>query len=192
MMSDSKVRCEWVNLQNPLYVQYHDEEWGVPMHDDRSLFELLTLEGAQAGLSWETVLNKRDGYREAFEGFDIDLVSRFQSAKIEELMANPGIVRNRLKVESVVSNAQAVLAVQREVGSFDQYLWSFVDGWPLVNLPKSHGDVPASTALSSLLSRDLKKRGFKFVGSTIAYAFMQAAGLVDDHTTDCHSASRTS
>jgi DNA-3-methyladenine glycosylase I len=191
-MSDSKVRCVWVNLKNPLYVDYHDNEWGVPVHDDRSLFELLTLEGAQAGLSWETVLNKRAGYREAFDNFDIERVSRYPAAKLDELMANPSIVRNRLKLESVVSNAQAVMAVQEEVGSFDEYLWSFVDGWPLVNLPRSHADVPASTPLSDLLSRELKRRGFKFVGSTIAYAFLQAAGLVDDHTTDCHKASRTS
>jgi DNA-3-methyladenine glycosylase I len=191
-MSDSKVRCAWVNLKNPLYVDYHDNEWGVPVHDDRSLFELLTLEGAQAGLSWESVLNKRAGYRDAFDNFDIEAVSRYPASKLDKLMANPAIIRNRLKLESVVSNARAVMAVQEEVGSFDEYLWSFVDGWPLVNLPRSPADVPATTALSDLVSRELKRRGFKFVGSTIAYAFLQAAGLVDDHTTDCHKASLAS
>jgi DNA-3-methyladenine glycosylase I len=168
-----------------LDILYHDREWGVPEHDDRALFELLTLEGAQAGLSWSTILNKRDAYREAFANFDPARVAQFTRARIERLLGNPGIVRNRLKIESTVDNARAVLRVAREHGSFDRYVWSFVGGKPLVNRWAGHGDIPAKTAESDALSKDLKKRGFRFVGSTICYAFMQATGMVNDHVVDC-------
>jgi DNA-3-methyladenine glycosylase I len=178
------VRCAWCGI-DPLYQAYHDTEWGVPLHDDRALFELLTLEGAQAGLSWITVLKKRDNYRAAFANFDPAVVSRFTEADQAALMLNPGIVRNRLKISSTIGNARAVLAVQAEFGSFDAYLWRFVDGRPIQNALASLKDAQASTPLSDALSKDLKKRGFRFVGSTICYAFMQAAGLVNDHTTDC-------
>ncbi|MCK6375271.1 MAG: DNA-3-methyladenine glycosylase I [Zoogloea sp.] len=178
------VRCAWCGA-DPLYQAYHDTEWGVPLHDDRALFELLTLEGAQAGLSWLTVLKKREGYREAFAGFDPAVVARFTDADQARLMQNPGIVRNRLKISSTIDNARAFLAIQAEFGSFDAWLWRFVDGQPIINSPATLADVPARTALSDTLSKALKKRGFRFVGSTICYAFMQAAGLVNDHTTDC-------
>jgi DNA-3-methyladenine glycosylase I len=178
-------RCAWVPLGDPLYVAYHDEEWGVPERDDRRLFELLTLEGAQAGLSWSTILHKRQGYRRAFGGFDPAAVGRLDP---EELMQDAGIVRNRLKIESAISNATRVLEVQEELGSFDAYLWSFVGGEPLVNRPRTLAEVPAETPESRALSKDLKKRGFRFVGPTVCYAFMQAAGLVDDHTVDCYRA----
>ena len=178
------VRCAWCGI-DPLYQAYHDTEWGVPLHDDRALFELLTLEGAQAGLSWITVLKKRDNYRAAFANFDPAVVSRFTEADQAALMLNPGIVRNRLKISSTIGNARAVLAVQAEFGSFDAYLWRFVEGRPIQNALASLKDAQASTPLSDALSKDLKKRGFRFVGSTICYAFMQAAGLVNDHTTDC-------
>jgi DNA-3-methyladenine glycosylase I len=177
------VRCEWA--QSELMIRYHDEEWGVPAHDDRTLFEFLILEGAQAGLSWETILNKRENYRAAFDGFDAESVARYDKRKIAQLLKNPGIVRNRLKVASAVRNAQAVLRVQEEFGSFDRYVWQFVDGRPRVNLWKSQRQVPPRTAQSDAMSKALKKRGFNFVGSTICYAFMQAVGMVDDHLVQC-------
>ena len=182
-MTKTKIRCTWA--QTPLSIAYHDAEWGVPVHDDVVLFEFVTLEGAQAGLSWETILRKREAYRDAFAGFDPARVARFSSARIERLMTNPGIVRNRLKIASTIGNAKAVLRVQREFGSLDAYLWRFVGGHPLVNRRKTARDIPVRTPESDALSRDLAKRGFKFVGSTICYAFMQAVGLVNDHTLDC-------
>lgn len=177
------IRCSWA--QTSLSIDYHDKEWGVPVHDDRLLFEFLILEGAQAGLSWETILKKRAAYREAFAGFDPVRVARFTPARIERLLANPGIVRNRLKVESAIRNAKAFLTVQDEFGSFDAYVWDFVGGSPRVNRRRSLREVPARTPESDRLSRDLMSRGFKFVGSTICYAFMQAVGIVNDHTVDC-------
>ena len=179
------TRCEWAPLDQPRYLAYHDEEWGVPVHDDVRLFEMLTLEGAQAGLSWSTILNKREGYRQAFRGFDPAKVARFSPATVERLLQNPAIVRNRLKVESTVQNARAVLQVQRDVGSLDAYLWTFVDGAPIVNRWRSLGDLPAETDRSRAMSRDLKRRGFRFVGPTVCYAFMQACGLVNDHVVSC-------
>ena len=178
-------RCAWATT--PLGIAYHDKEWGVPVHDDRVLFEFLILEGAQAGLSWETILRKRAAYRKAFAGFDPRKVSRFSSKKILSLMRDEGIVRNRLKLESSVTNAKAFLAVQKEFGSFDAYIWRFVDGRPLVNRGNK---VPVKTAQSDALSKDLIKRGFKFVGSTICYAFMQAVGMADDHVAGCFRRSR--
>jgi DNA-3-methyladenine glycosylase I len=188
-VSDGKTRCTWAGT-NPLYVRYHDEEWGVPVHDDRKLFELLTLEGAQAGLSWITILRKREGYARAFSSFDPVKVARYDARKVARLMHDPSIVRNRLKIESTISNAKAFLAVQKELGSFDAYIWSFVGGSPKVNRPRSLGGVPARTPESDAMSKALKKRGFRFVGSTICYAFMQACGLVDDHVKGCFRASR--
>lgn len=185
-MSEKK-RCAWSG-DDPLYCAYHDTEWGVPVHDDQRLFEFLILEGAQAGLSWITVLRKRDNYRKAFSGFDPIKVARFDEARRERLMQNEGIIRNRLKIESAVTNAKAFLKVQKEFGSFDAYIWSFVGGKPLINARASLKDVPASTRESDAMSKDLKKRGFKFVGSTICYAFMQACGLVNDHVADCYLA----
>ena len=178
-----RIRCKWA--QTPLGIAYHDAEWGLPVHDDCTLFEFLTLEGAQAGLSWEIILKKREAYRQAFLGFDPSRVARFTPARIERLLANPGIVRNRLKIESTVRNAKAFLAVQREFGSFDAYAWTFVGGAPRVNRWRTFREVPARTPESDAFSRDLLARGFKFVGSTICYAFMQAVGMVNDHTTDC-------
>ena len=178
------VRCAWCG-ESPLYQAYHDTEWGVPLHDDRALFELLTLEGAQAGLSWITVLKKRENYRAAFAGFDPALVAQFGDAETAALLVNPGIVRNRLKIASTIGNARAFLAIQAEFGSFDAWLWNFVDGLPIQNTLGSIREIQASTPLSDALSKALKKRGFRFVGSTICYAFLQAAGLVNDHTTDC-------
>ena len=183
----NRVRCQWAGT-DPLYVAYHDREWGRPVRDDRVLFEFLILEGAQAGLSWITILRKREAYRRAFDRFDPRKVARYTPARVRALMGNAGIVRNRLKIESTVSNAKAFLAVQKEFGSFSRYLWGFVDGKPVVNRPRGMKDVPASTALSDRISKDLKKRGFRFVGSTIVYAFLQAVGVVDDHTRDCHRA----
>ena len=180
-------RCTWCGT-DPLYVGYHDEEWGVPSHDDRHLFEMLVLEGAQAGLSWITILRKRAAYRRAFAGFDPARVARFTSARVETLLADPGIVRNRLKVVGAVTNARAFLQVQRELGSFDRYIWQFVGGAPRVNRPARMRDVPARTPESDAMSRDLKRRGFTFVGSTICYAFMQATGMVDDHVATCFRA----
>jgi DNA-3-methyladenine glycosylase I len=183
MVADTRRRCAWA--RTPLSIAYHDAEWGVPVHDDRLLFEFLTLEGAQAGLSWETILRKREAYRAAFAGFEPARVARFTPARVERLMQNAGIVRNRLKIESTVRNAGAFLAVQKEFGTFDRYVWSFVAGSPRVNGWRELGHVPARTPESDALSRDLLRRGFKFVGSTICYAFMQAVGLVNDHTVDC-------
>jgi DNA-3-methyladenine glycosylase I len=183
MSKAEPIRCAWA--RTPLSIAYHDDEWGVPVHDDRKLFEFLILEGAQAGLSWETILNKRENYRRAFDDFDAARVARFTEKRIERLLKNPGIVRNRLKVGSAVLNAKAFLAVQKEFGSFDAYVWRFVSGKPKVNRWKLFNTIPAHTAESDALSRDLSKRGFKFVGSTICYAFMQAVGLVNDHTVDC-------
>ena len=180
----TRNRCAWAG-NDPLYQAYHDEEWGVPVHDDRLLFEFLTLEGAQAGLSWITILRKRAAYRAAFAGFDPGIVARFDAAKVAELLANPGIVRNRLKVESTITNARAFLKVQEEFGSFDAYQWRFVDGSPIQSAWQSLQEVPATTPVSDAMSRDLKKRGFRFVGSTICYAHMQAVGMVNDHTVDC-------
>lgn len=183
-MSVSIARCPWGD-GSPRYAAYHDVEWGVPVHDDRLFFEFLILEGAQAGLSWSTILNKRDRYREAFAGFDPARVARFDARRVEKLMQDPGIVRNRLKVESSVSNARAFLALQKECGSFDRYVWAFVGGRPIRNRWRSLSQVPASTPESDALSRDLKRRGFRFVGTTIMYAFMQATGLVNDHLVAC-------
>ncbi len=185
MATREPKRCAWSSSGGPLDVAYHDTEWGVPVHDDRTLFEFLTLEGAQAGLSWSTILKKREGYRAAFAQFDVAKVARFTPARVEKLMADPGIVRNRLKIESTITNARAFLEVQREFGSFDAYLWRFVDGAPLQHRRRNSSEVPASTPLSDALSKDLKKRGFRFVGTTILYAFMQAVGMVNDHTVDC-------
>ena len=176
-------RCAWA--QGELYTEYHDREWGVPVHDDRLLFEFLILEGAQAGLSWITILKKRDNYRRAFDNFDLAKVAGYGPGKVQKLLADPGIVRNRLKVESSVQNAKAFLKVQAEFGSFDKYIWQFVAGTPIRNRWKTLRELPAKTKESDAMSRDLLKRGFKFVGSTICYAFMQAVGMVNDHTTDC-------
>jgi len=168
-----------------LSIRYHDEEWGVPVHDDRKLFEFLLLEGAQAGLSWDTILNKRENYRAAFDGFDPERIVRYDARKIQTLLRNPGIVRNRLKIASTVRNAKAFLAIQKEFGGFGRYIWEFVGGKPVVNSPKSLKELPARTAVSDAMSKDLKKRGFTFVGSTICYAFMQAVGMVNDHVVGC-------
>ena len=175
-------RCDWVPEAEPDYVAYHDEEWGVPSRDDRHLFEMLTLEGAQAGLSWSTILRKRDGYRKAFANFDAETVARFTKKDVQRLLQDPGIVRNRLKVESTVNNAQRVAELD---GSLSDYLWGFVGGEPLMNKWRKLSELPAETAESKAMSKDLKKRGFRFVGPTVCYAFMQACGLVNDHTTDC-------
>ena len=182
-MTTVTQRCTWPSTE--LDIAYHDAEWGVPVHDDRLLFEFLTLEGAQAGLSWSTILKKRDNYRRAFADFDPAHVARFSKAKIEQLMLDPGIVRNRLKIESTVSNARAFLETQKEYGSFDEYIWRFVDGHAIDGKRRSMGDIPASTIESDAMSKDLKKRGFRFVGTTICYAFMQAVGLANDHLTTC-------
>ena len=179
-----KIRCAWSG-NDPLYQQYHDTEWGIPVHDDRHLFEMLNLEGAQAGLSWITILRKRENYRAAFDHFNAAIIACYDEAKIAELLANPGIVRNKLKVAGVVKNAQAFLQVQKEFGSFDAYLWRFVNGQPLINHRASLSEIPAQTAEAEAMSKDLKKRGFTFVGPTICYAFMQAVGMVNDHTLDC-------
>jgi len=176
-------RCHWA--RSPLMIEYHDREWGVPLHDDRGLFEFLILEGAQAGLSWETILNKRENYRRAFDRFDPARIARYDKRKVHALLTDPGIVRNRLKIASTITNAQAFLALAKEFGSFDRYVWQFVGGKPKVNRPRGPRDVPARTLESDVLSKDLKKRGFRFVGSTICYAFMQAVGMVNDHGLDC-------
>jgi DNA-3-methyladenine glycosylase I len=180
---DQMHRCEWARTE--LSIAYHDNEWGVPLHDDRALFEFLILEGAQAGLSWETILKKRDNYRAAFDNFDPAVVAKYNQRKIEKLLANPGIVRNRLKINAAIQNAKAFLAVQKEFGSFDAYVWQFVDGKPKKNKRRSLQEIPARTPESDALSKDLLRRGFKFVGSTICYAFMQAVGMVNDHVVGC-------
>ena len=182
-MTTGRVRCAWA--QNPLQAAYHDTEWGVPVHDDRTLFEFLLLEGAQAGLSWNTILKKRENYRRAFAGFDPATVARFGRRDISALLRDEGVVRNRLKIESAVTNAQAFLATQREFGTFDHYVWRFVGGRPIRNRWRTMAQVPVATVESDALSRDLKRRGFRFVGTTICYAFMQATGLVDDHLVTC-------
>jgi DNA-3-methyladenine glycosylase I len=182
-MPPSSQPCPWP--KTPLDLAYHDTEWGVPLHDDRALFELLILEGAQAGLSWSTVLRKREAYRRAFDGFDAEKIARYGARKVAALLADPGIVRNRLKIAATIGNAKAFLAVQRDCGSFDRYLWAFVGNNPIVNRRRTPADVPARTTESDALSRDLLKRGFKFVGSTICYAFMQASGMVNDHLVTC-------
>lgn len=183
-MPKEKIRCSWC-LKDYLYKNYHDEEWGTPLHDDQKLFELLCLEGAQAGLSWYTVLNKRENYRKAFDNFDAVKMSKYSQAKIEKLLQNEGIIRNRLKVHAFVTNAKAYLEIQKEYGSFDKYIWQFVGGKQIINNVQGMGGVPAKTATSDAMSKDLLKKGFKFVGSTICYAFMQASGMVDDHFNDC-------
>jgi DNA-3-methyladenine glycosylase I len=187
-MTKPLIRCAWA--RTPLSIEYHDREWGVPVHDDTILFEFLILEGAQAGLSWETILKKRAAYRECFAGFDPATVASFTPARVERVLRNPGIVRNRLKVASAVANAQATLAVQAELGSLDALLWSFVGGRPKVNRWRSHQQVPAQTPESEAMSRALSKRGFRFVGPTICYAFMQAVGMVDDHAASCFRSNR--
>lgn len=179
------TRCGWANPKNPLYLAYHDTEWGVPVHDDQRLFEFIVLEGAQAGLSWETILNKRESYRKAFDQFDPRKVARYDARRIAKLLADPGIVRNRLKIESAVTNARAFLKVQEEFGSFDAYQWRFVGGAPLQNRRQTLKDIPPRTAESDAFSKDLKQRGFKFVGTTIVYAHMQACGMVNDHVIGC-------
>ena len=178
-------RCPWVDLSKPDYVRYHDEEWGVPVHDDRLLFEFMTLEAAQAGLSWYTILRRREGYRQAFVGFDPKKVAKFGARETAALLQNPGIIRNRLKVHAAVNNAQRFLEVQQEFGSFDCYIWQFVGGEPIVNSPRTLADYRPTSKESDAMSKDLKKRGFRFVGSTICYAHMQATGMVNDHTLDC-------
>ncbi len=179
------IRCGWVNLANPLYVAYHDEEWGVPVHEDRKHFEMLILEGAQAGLSWETVLKKREGYRKAFHQFDPIRVARMSDTELQGLMDNPNIIRNRLKIWGTRQNAVAFLAIQKEFGSFDRYVWQFVGGQPLVRAPHQLTEIPSHSTESDALSKDLKKRGMTFVGTTILYAYMQAIGMINDHTVDC-------
>jgi DNA-3-methyladenine glycosylase I len=183
-MTANLPRCAWVS-DDPLYIAYHDEEWGVPVHDERHLFEMLTLEGAQAGLSWITILRRREGYRKAFHGFDVGRIARYREKDIERLMADPGIIRNRAKIEATIKNAQAVLDQFAEPGSFDRFLWGFVGGEPKVNQRKGLGDIPAETPESKVMSKELRRRGFGFVGPTICYAFMQATGLVDDHIVTC-------
>jgi DNA-3-methyladenine glycosylase I len=184
-MTKKITRCKWAEGVSLDYIEYHDREWGVPVYDDTVQFEFLLLEGAQAGLSWSTILNKRAGYREAFAGFDVQKVARFTKKRIENLLGNPAIVRNRLKVESAVTNAQAFIRVQEEFGSFSGYIWGFVDGAPIQNRFRKDSDVPATSPESDALSKDLRKRGFRFVGSTIMYAHMQATGLVNDHVLGC-------
>lgn len=179
-----KIRCEW-SKDNDLELSYHDIEWGVPIHDDKLLFELLILEGAQAGLNWLTVLKKRENYRKAFDNFDVFKVSEYDEEKVAQLLKNAGIIRNRLKIRSAIANAQAFLIVEEAFGTFDYYIWSFVDGLPIQNSWKDASEVPTSTPLSDKISKDLKSRGFNFVGTTICYAYMQAIGMVNDHTVDC-------
>ncbi len=185
-MNSGLVRCGWANPANPRYLAYHDQEWGVPCHDETRLFEMLNLEGAQAGLSWETILNKRDNYRAAFDGWDAELIARYDADKVAALLADAGIVRNRLKIAAAINNAQAYLRLRDEVGGLDAYLWAYVDGKPIRNAWASYQMAPAKTPLSDTISKDLIKRGFKFVGSTIIYAYMQAIGMVNDHSVDCH------
>ncbi len=177
-------RCAWCG-SDPLYIEYHDKEWGIPVHDDRKLFEMLILEGAQAGLSWITILRKRENYRKAFENFDAKKIAKYDSKKIKQLLQNEGIIRNRLKIEAAIINAKLFTEIQKEYGSFDKYIWKFVNGKPIINQRKSLKEIPTKTKESDAMSKDLQKRGFKFVGSTICYAFMQAVGMVNDHTIDC-------
>jgi DNA-3-methyladenine glycosylase I len=184
-MAKAITRCRWAEGVSLDYIRYHDKEWGVPVRDDRTQFEFLILEGAQAGLSWSTILNKREGYRELFAGFDPEKVARFTKRRVEKMLLDPSIVRNRLKVESAVTNAKAFLAIQNEFGAFSDYIWGFVDGKPIQNKFRKDSDVPATSPESDALSKDLKKRGFRFVGSTIIYAHMQATGMVNDHVTGC-------
>jgi len=179
-----KTRCKWAG-NDPLYQKYHDKEWGIPVHDDRKLFEMLILEGAQAGLSWITILRKRENYRKAFDNFDARKIARYDSKKVKQLLQNEGIIRNRLKINAAIINAKLFLEVQKEFGSFDKYIWRFVNGKPIINRWKNLKEIPAKTIESDAMGKDLKKRGFKFVGSTICYAFMQAVGMVNDHTVDC-------
>ncbi len=185
MPSRTLVRCEWSGT-DPLYIQYHDEEWGVPLHDEQKLFEFLVLEGMQAGLSWITILRKRENFRKAFDNFDVNTVARYKERKIEALLKDAGIIRNRQKILATIDNARAFLKVQDEFGSFDKYMWGFVNGKPLRNEWKTLKEIPAKTALSETISKDLIKRGFRFVGPTIVYAHMQATGMVNDHVTHCH------
>lgn len=189
---DGKRRCFGSKVGQEFYGEYHDTEWGVPVHDDRLLFEMLILEGAQAGLSWETILRKRDGYRKAFHNFDAEKVAKMTDAALEALRENEGIIRNRLKIESARKNARVFLAIQEEFGSFDRYLWDFIDGTTIVNHPESFEDVPVKTKKSDAISKNLKKRGMSFVGSTIIYAYMQAVGMIDDHLSDCWKAAKKS
>ncbi len=184
-MTDNKSRCWWAAPNDPLYIQYHDEEWGVPTHTDRDLFEMLILEGAQAGLSWSTVLHKRENYRSAFDQFDVQKVASYDQQKVEKLLKNDGIIRNRLKINSAIRNARVFIEIQKEFGSFDNYIWGFVNHNPIINHWKNKDDVPAYTELSKTISKDLKKRGMNFVGPTIVYAFMQSIGMVNDHLTSC-------
>ena len=179
-----KKRCEWAG-DDPLYIEYHDLEWGVPIHNDAELFEMLILEGAQAGLSWITILRKRENYHQAFDGFDPGIIAEYDQARITDLLSNAGIVRNRRKIESTIGNARAFLEIQKAYGSFNDYLWEFVDGKPIQNAWKTLGDIPAQTEISLMLSKDLKKRGFRFVGPTICYAYMQSVGMVNDHVIYC-------
>ena len=179
-----KMRCKWVS-DDPLYIEYHDKEWGVPVYDDESLFEFLILETFQAGLSWITILRKRENFREALDNFDYKKIAKYDSEKFEELLQNAGIIRNKLKIKATISNAVAFMEIQKEFGSFSKYIWEFVEGEPLKNSCKNNSEVPANTELSDVISKDLKKRGFKFVGSTVVYAYMQATGMVNDHTTNC-------
>jgi DNA-3-methyladenine glycosylase I len=183
-MAKEKIRCSWC-LKDDLYKNYHDEEWGTPLHDDEKLFELLCLEGAQAGLSWYTILKKRENYRKAFDNFDANKMAKYNATKIEKLLLDEGIVRNRLKVNAFVTNAQTYLSIKKEYGNFDKYIWQFVNGKPLKNDVNGMKDIPSKTALSDAMSKDLLKKGFKFVGSTICYAFMQASGMVNDHANGC-------
>jgi DNA-3-methyladenine glycosylase I len=184
-MTEHQIRCAWAG-EDPLYIAYHDEEWGLPVHDDRELFEFLLLEGAQAGLSWITILRKRENYRRAFDNFNPEIIACYDEAKLEALRQDAGIIRNKLKIRSAVQNAQAFLRVQEEFGSFDHYIWDFVEGRPIINRWERMDQIPASTPLSEMISKDLKQRGFNFVGPTIVYAYMQAVGMVNDHTMDCY------
>jgi len=185
MKADNKSRCSWANPSNPLYLAYHDHEWGVPTYDDKALFELIVLEGAQAGLSWETILNKRENYREAFDGFDVQKVAAYDEEKIEALLQNAGIVRNQLKIRSAIRNAKVFIEIQEEFGSFSAFIWAYVDHRPILNHFKASEEVPTSTPLSDMLSKELKSRGMNFVGSTIMYAYMQSIGMVNDHLVGC-------
>jgi len=185
MLFMKKSRCAWVDSNSEIYIKYHDKEWGIPVYDDKKLFEMLILEGAQAGLNWITILNKRENYRKAFDNFDYKKIAKYDDEKFEELIQNSGIIRNRLKIKSAIKNAQVFIKIQKEFGSFDKYIWGFVDFKPIKNHFKTISDLPAKTELSERISKDLKKRGMTFVGPTIIYAFMQAIGIANDHTKDC-------